>query len=275
MRWRDAVTAAPLGAAALFAWCAIAAAEPRAGGIASLDAQEPAPPPPPSPGSNAPDPAAPPPPSPTSEPPPPDVPANAEPPPPAATPPPPPAAAPPPDTGAATEPDDIGDQGIGGAIGLAAGGRATAGGLRVTGHYLYQLAERDWFDGIASFTFGGGDAGCFRDRSDAVICQHGLASGGSIEIAAGVRRLFDAQGPFRPFARAAVGISLVRFSSDHITGCAIPLHVGAGLRASVTPSIAVVALADLTLGFGLFGRGLGGEPQLGLAVTAGAEFRLR
>jgi len=34
MRRRDAVTAAPLGAAALFAWCAIAAAEPRAGGIA-------------------------------------------------------------------------------------------------------------------------------------------------------------------------------------------------------------------------------------------------
>lgn len=255
MRRRDAVTAAPLGAAALLAWCAIAAAGPRAGGIASLDAQEPAPPPPPppSPGSNALDPAA--------------APANAEP----TT----PAAATPPDAGAATEPDDIGDQGIGGAIGLAAGGRATAGGLRVTGHYLYQLAERDWFDGIASFTFGSGDPGCFRDRSDAVICQHGLAAGGSIEIAAGVRRLFDAQGPFRPFARAAIGISLVRFSSDDLTGIAIPLHVGAGLRASVTPSIAVVALADLTLGFGLFGRGLGGEPQLGLAVTAGAEFRLR
>jgi hypothetical protein len=36
----------------------------------------------------------------------------------------------------------------------------------------------------------------------------------------------------------------------------------------------VVALADATLGLSWFGRGLGGEPQLGLAVTAGTEFRL-
>jgi hypothetical protein len=176
---------------------------------------------------------------------------------------------------AATATDDLGDQALGGAIGLAAGGRVTAGGLRISGHYLYQLSDRDWFDGIASFTFGGGAAGCFRDRDDAVICDHGLASGGSIEIAAGVRRLFDAQGPFRPFARAAVGVALVRFSSDDLTGIAIPLHAGAGLRVSVAPSVAVVALADATLGLGLFGRGLGGEPQFGLAVTAGAEFPLR
>ena len=32
---------------------------------------------------------------------------------------------------------------------------------------------------------------------------------------------------------------------------------------------------DLQLGLGLFGRGLGAEPQLGMTVTAGAEFRLR
>ena len=34
----------------------------------------------------------------------------------------------------------------------------TPGGLRVAGHYLYQLPTQDWFDGTASFTFGGGAA---------------------------------------------------------------------------------------------------------------------
>lgn len=170
---------------------------------------------------------------------------------------------------------EIGDQGIGGAIGLAAGGRVTAGGVRVTGHYLYQLAERDWFDGIASFTFGSGDAACFRDRGDDVVCKHGLAGGGAIEVAAGVRRMFGSRGRFRPFARAAVGVAVVRFSDDDVTGVAIPLHLGGGLRTRVSPLVAIVALADATLGIGRFGRGLGSEPQLGLAVTIGAEFRLQ
>ena len=39
--------------------------------------------------------------------------------------------------------------------------------------------------------------------------------------------------------------------------------------------IAVVAQADLQLGLGRFGRDLGTEPQLGMTVTAGAEFRLK
>lgn len=170
---------------------------------------------------------------------------------------------------------EIGDQVLGGAIGLAAGGRVTAGGLRITGHYLYQLAEQDWFDGIASFTFGGGDAACFRDRSDTLMCDHGLAAGGAIEIAAGVRRMFAPQGRFRPFARVAVGAALVRFGGDDVTGVALTGHAGGGLRASVAPGIAIVALADAMLGFGTFSRGVGGEPQLGLAITAGAEVRIR
>jgi len=171
--------------------------------------------------------------------------------------------------------NEIGDQGIGGMLGIAAGGRTTAGGLRVTGHYLYQLSDEDWFDGIASFTFGGGDPACFRDRSDELVCDHGLASGSSVEVAAGVRRMFAPQGRFRPFARAAVGLAIVRFGGDDLTGIAIPAHAGAGLRAAVSPGIAVIALADATVGLGIFGRGLGNEPQLGLAITAGAELRLR
>lgn len=171
--------------------------------------------------------------------------------------------------------EDIPDQLLGGSIGLAGGGRTTPGGLRITGHYLYQLSDKDWFDGIASFTFGGGGSACFRDRQDDLLCDHGPAAGGAVEVIAAVRRMFAPQGRFRPFVRAGVGLALVRFSDDDLTGASLLLHAGGGLRAAVASGVAIVVGADLAAGAGTFGRGIGGEPQLGLAVTAGAELRLR
>lgn len=168
----------------------------------------------------------------------------------------------------------IPDQSVGAAIGIAGGGRVTPGGLRIDGHYLYQLSAQDWFDGTASFTFGGGGAACFRDRMDAVICDHGFADGRGLEAIAAVRRYFAAQGQFIPFARLGVGVSVVRFGDDDVTGIAIPLHLGGGVRANVSSDVAIVAHAELVAGLGRFGRGMGTEPQLGIAVTAGAELRL-
>lgn len=170
--------------------------------------------------------------------------------------------------------EDVGDQAIGADIGIATGGRDTPGGLRVTGHYLYQLSDEDWFDGGASFTFGSGGAACFRDRMNNYLCDHGLTEGGGVEISATVRRYFTPQGDFRPFARAGVGIGIVRYPDDGVTGLAIPLHLGGGIRASVADAIAVTAQAELAIGFGVFGKGLGIEPQIGASVVAGAEFRL-
>jgi hypothetical protein len=199
--------------------------------------------------------------------------------PPAPTPPPGSQGADPAATSGGTSPslasDEIGDQAIAAELGLAAGGRATPGGLRIAGHYLYQLSERDWFDGTASFTFGSGRAGCFRDRSDALVCGHGLADGAGAELSVNVRRLFVPQGAFRPFARAGAGLGIVRFGDDEVSGFAVVLHGGGGVRVKVAPSIAVVADGDLGLGFGSFSRGLGFEPQFSFVVTAGAEFRLR
>lgn len=172
-------------------------------------------------------------------------------------------------------PDDVGDQSVGAELGLAIGGRVTPGGLRVGGHYLYQLSRDDWFDGAASFTYGGGSAACFRDRSNATVCDHGLADGSGVELSANIRRLFAPNGRFRPFARAGIGLSIARFSDDDVSGVAIPLHLGGGVRSRVAPRIAVVAQADLALGLGWFTQGLGAEPQLGLTVTAGAEFILK
>ena len=121
-------------------------------------------------------------------------------------------------------PGDMSDQAIGGTIGIAGGGRSTAGGLRITGHYLYQLSEQDWFDGTAQFTFGSGARACFRDRGNDVICEHGLLDGVSAEIGANVRRFLGGQGEFWPYVRGGVGLALVRFGGDDVTGLAIPLH---------------------------------------------------
>ena len=171
--------------------------------------------------------------------------------------------------------DEVGDQGVSAHVGLAGGGRVTPGGLRIAGHYLYQLAERDWFDGTAGFTFGSGRAACFRDRMDQRVCSHGVADGVGVEVTASIRRLFAPQGDFRPYARAGLGIGLAQFSDDDVSGFTVALHGGGGVRAKVAPAIAVVAEGVLALGVGGFGSGVGLEPQIGFAVTAGAEFRLR
>jgi hypothetical protein len=171
-------------------------------------------------------------------------------------------------------PPDMSDQGVGASIGIAAGGRVTAGGLRLAGHYLYKLSDQDYFDGVASFTYGGGSAQCFRDRMNAFVCDHGLADGGTVELGANVRRFFGGRDQFWPFARAGIGIAIVRFQDDSVTGFAVPLHIGGGVRAQVSDGVAIVGEGALDLGFGIFNHSLGLEPQVGLAITAGAEFRL-
>jgi hypothetical protein len=182
--------------------------------------------------------------------------------------------APPADVGSGAAPADMSDQGIAAALGVAGGGRTTPGGLRITGHYLYQLTDEDWFDGTISFTFGSGAGACFRDRDDVVICDPGLTGGAAVATGANVRRYLGGRGDFWPFVRFGVSAGLVRFRGDDVSGLAVPLHAGGGFRVTVSPGIAVIAEATLDVGFGLFNRTLGLEPQLGGAVTAGAEFRL-
>jgi len=188
-----------------------------------------------------------------------------------------PAAVPPP---AVTAPEpvsvgDVGDQAISAEAGLATAGRVTPGGLRIIGHYLYQLSDQDWFDGAAGFTFGSGNPACFRDRSDALICEHGITDGTGVEISARIRRLFQPHGAFQALAQVGIGVGLVHFSGDGVSGLAIPLHAGGGVRVTLSPAVALIVEDELGLGFGAFGHGLGLQPQLDFAITAGAEFRLR
>jgi hypothetical protein len=181
--------------------------------------------------------------------------------------------------------DDVGDQGLGAELGVAIGGRVTPGGLHLGGHYYYQMSADDWFDGAIGFTFGGGGAACFRDRTDAEICQHGVADGGAIEVAAAVRRMLPPNGGvfqsgaqarrWRPFVRLGLGVRYVRFGSDDVSGFAVPLFLGGGVRVAVSGNIAVLAQGEVDVGIATFNHRLGTEPQLGLVVTGGVEFRLR
>lgn len=173
------------------------------------------------------------------------------------------------------KPAPIPEQSIGGSAGLATGSHLTPGGLRVAGHYTYQLTEHEWFDGIAAVTYGGGDAACFTDRQGSFVCDHGMLDGKGLEVVVAVRHYFPVQGAFQPFARAGVGAGIARFGgADDVTGGTLVGHAGGGMRTQVSDGIAIAAEADFALGVGLFGHAVGAGSQLGLAVLAGVEFAL-
>jgi hypothetical protein len=166
------------------------------------------------------------------------------------------------------------EQELGAALGVEAGGRTSPGGFHLLGEYLYQLSDQDWFESGLSITIGGGAAGCFRDREDEFVCDEGIARGFAAEGFAGVRRFFPGQGAFTPYARGAIGARLVSFRGDDVTGFAVPVQLGGGIRARVADGVAVFAGSDLRLGIGWFDRDLGTEPQIGFAVHAGVDFGL-
>lgn len=167
------------------------------------------------------------------------------------------------------------DRELGARLGLATGGRITPGGLMVGGQYLYQMSQIDWFEGSVAFTFGGGDADCFRDRSDSYICRQGAISGFAGEVSAGVRRFVKPQDVFTPYVRGLVGLRLVTYTDDEVRGLAIPVTIAAGVRAKVSDLVSVGGDAALGLGVGFFNKDLGLQPQLGVTVLVGVEFRLR
>ncbi|HUS66713.1 MAG TPA: hypothetical protein VMZ28_19385 [Kofleriaceae bacterium] len=167
-----------------------------------------------------------------------------------------------------------GEQELGGSLGLEAGGRTSPGGLQLASTYLYRLSDEDWFDGGVTVTYGGGGAECFRDRDGDLLCDHGLVDGFAAEVSGGVRRFFAGQDRFSPYARAAVGLRIATYTADDITGLAIPLILGGGVRAVVKDGLAIVGGADLRVGPAFYEGDLGTEPHLTFAVHGGVELRL-
>ena len=102
----------------------------------------------------------------------------------------------------------------------------------------------------------------------------GSRKGDEVAIGASVRHFLARRDTFEPFVRAGIAVGIVRFGNDDVTGLAIPIQAGGGVRASVAPSVSVTAQGELDLGLGAFGHTLGLEPQFSVAVTAGVEFKL-
>jgi len=169
----------------------------------------------------------------------------------------------------------VSEQEIGARLGLGAGGRVSPGGVLVAGNYLYQLAQRDWFDASVGFSFGSSSAACFRDRQDNLLCDHGVADGFGMYLAGGVRRFFMAKKEFAPYVRAGLAVRLSSYSGDSVTGFVVPLWAGGGVRARVTDGVAVVGDAMIELGGGIFSKGVGLQPHFSLAVLGGVEFALK
>ena len=83
---------------------------------------------------------------------------------------------------------------IGAELGVAIGGRVTRGGLRLAGHYLYQLIG----SGLVRRHRGVHVRRRRARRASAIawtafLCDHGLADGGSVEVGANVRRFLRRQ----------------------------------------------------------------------------------
>jgi hypothetical protein len=165
-------------------------------------------------------------------------------------------------------------QEIGPQLGLRIGGRSTPGGLGVGATFLYRLSDELWSDTQFGASIGGGGAQCFRNRADAVVCDHGQLDGLGFGVIAGLRWYARPQQGFYPYLRAGLGAELVRFGDDGLWGVGVPLGLGAGVRSRVTDAIAVGAGADLQLGVARFDRGVGLEPQAALLVRAAVELAL-
>lgn len=174
----------------------------------------------------------------------------------------------------ATADADDGHIEIGGGLGVVTGGGSSAGGLNMGGNLLYRLDQIDWFEGNLSVTLGGSNPACFTDRQGDKVCTHGPVDGRMGEITAGIRRYLLPKEHFMPYVKLQVGVRFISFPDDGVNGIAIPIHLGAGVRARVTETISVGGGATLSLGAGWLNQQLGLEPQASLSVGLGVEFRL-
>lgn len=164
-------------------------------------------------------------------------------------------------------------------IGLSGGGVTTPGGLRFGGHYLYRLADHDWFDSGLAFTFGGHGDACGLPLARAPVdgaplsCARDVTDGFAADLALGVRRELRPRRGFTPFVRLAGFARVLRF--EDTAGVAAGGELGAGVRAPITPQLAVVAAANGFLGVAHLDGPTADRRQLGLTVTVGAEIAMR
>ncbi len=168
----------------------------------------------------------------------------------------------------------VADTELGADLGLRMGGRSTPGGFHLGANFLYRVSDAFSSESTVAFTLGGGNAACFRDRGDDVLCDHGQLDGVAGTLATGLRWMAPVKQGFVPYARGMIGLELVNFDSDDVKGISVPVVLGAGVRTRVSSRIAVGGGADLHVGIAKLGRDIGVDPQVALRVRFGVEFAL-
>ncbi len=162
-------------------------------------------------------------------------------------------------------------------VGLSGGGVTTPGGLRFGGHYLYRLADHDWFDSGLAFTFGGRGDACavttMAGAGAAMPCTRDVTDGFAGDLSLGLRRELRPRRGFTPWVRLAGFARVLRFND--VAGVAAGGELGLGVRAPINPQLAVVAGANGFVGVAHLGGPATDGRQLGLTVTVGAEVAMR
>jgi hypothetical protein len=172
--------------------------------------------------------------------------------------------------------DEPAHEEIGARLGFQSGlGGLTPGGLVLGGVFLYRMSTSTWFDGGASFVFGGGAAACYTDRQGDFTCDHGIVDGFGMNFDLGVRvPLARRKGGLLPYVRGGISLAYARFGDDDVTGVGLPLWASVGGRFRVANRVTVGGEALLRLGFGLYNHDQGLEALAALGVQFGVEFEL-
>ncbi len=157
------------------------------------------------------------------------------------------------------------------AVGLA------TGGLHVGGEYLYRLADSTWFDGEASFSFGGGGPSCYLGRDQNDVCNPGGVGGVGFQLAAAVRWVLlvpkRRQDPLA-YAKFGVAIHINTFPDDSVTGLGIPLLFGGGGRYRIGKGVSLMSEVDFLTGPAWYGKGIGTVGTLQIEMEVGVEIAL-
>lgn len=163
---------------------------------------------------------------------------------------------------------------VGVGVGAQAGFAGWApGGAKVFVSYQRAFSDRLALDLGVNVVFGNrwGNRGCFySDYLDRWVCDHLNWHGAVLEGAGGVAwRFKTGTQALRPFVRVQGLVAYVSYPT--VGGFALAARGGGGLQVFLHPRVALVAEANLALGFALLSRA-GGNLYLALDLSLGATF---
>jgi opacity protein-like surface antigen len=180
------------------------------------------------------------------------------------------------------------DSGVSGSVGPAFGGSWMPGGLRIGGRYELALDPNDWLEAGGDLTVGYRNTACHSDASR-LRCNHAFLDGDAIALTMALRHDFDDVGGMRPFIRAGVAVSVLRFPDDVVMsrtdgdlprrptegmyGVAVTTRLGAGTRFRLSPDFAMTAAVDVEGGAGGFAGTADAHNLFDVSFAVGAELR--